>query len=158
MILIAAADRNWVIGKDGGQPFSLKGDLKRFRALTLGGCVIMGRKTLEALPGGRPLKGRRNIVLSRDPDFAVEGAEVCRSVEQVLALAPAHSFVIGGESVYRAMLPHCSTALITRIDGEFPGDRHLPDPGREPGWQAVEMSPPMEEDGLGYRFVTYRRM
>ena len=87
MDLIVAADRLWGIGKDGSQPFFIREDLRRFRALTLGGCVVMGRKTLAALPGGRPLPGRRNLVLSRDPGFAPEGAQVCRSPEQAARLA-----------------------------------------------------------------------
>ena len=86
MNLIVIADRRWGIGKDGRQPFFLKEDLRRFRELTLGGCVIMGRRTLEGLPGGRPLSGRRNLVLSRTPGFVPEGAEVCRSPEQAAAL------------------------------------------------------------------------
>ena len=157
MRLIAAVDRNWALGKDGDQLVYLKEDLKRFRALTEGGCVILGRRTLAALPGGRPLKNRRNIVLSRDPFFSADGAEVCRSVEEVLALAPDDAFVIGGGQVYRAFLPYCDTAYITKIDGAFPADCWLPDLDSEPGWTAAEESDRLEQDGLGYRYVTYRK-
>lgn len=157
MKLIAAVDRNWAIGKDGDQLVYLKDDLKRFRALTEGHCVVMGRKTLEALPGGAPLKNRRNVVLSRDEALSVEGAEVCRSVEEVLEIAPADAFVIGGAQVYRALLPHCDTAYITKIDGEFPADCWFPKLDEDPRWTAAEESEVREQDGLMYRYVTYRR-
>ena len=158
MKLIAAADRNWAIGKDGDQLVYLRADLKRFRALTLGKCVILGRKTLRTFPGGKPLKERHNIVLSRDPAFAPEGARVCRSVEEVLAIAPGDSVVIGGGSIYRAFLPHCDTAWITKIDGEFPADCHFPDLDLDPEWRVAEESEPLEENGISYRYVTYVRV
>ena len=132
MNLIVIADRRWGIGKDGRQPFFLKEDLRRFRALTLGGCVIMGRRTLEGLPGGRPLSGRRNLVLSRTPGFVPEGAEVCRSPEQAAALAGPEAFVIGGAGVYRAMLPWCVQAYVTRVEEAFPADCWMVDLDRAP--------------------------
>ena len=127
MKLIVAVDRSWAIGREGDQLLYLSADLRRFKELTLGGTVILGRKTLATFPGGRPLKGRRNLILSRSPDFAPEGAEVFRSVEELLAAAPEDSFVIGGESVYRALLPYCTTAYVTKIDAAFPADRFFPD-------------------------------
>lgn len=155
MKLIAAVDRNWAIGRGGDQLVYLKEDLKRFRALTLGKCVIMGRKTLAALPGGRPLPGRKNIVLSRAPGFAAEGAAVCRSVDEVLALAPPDAFVIGGASVYEALLPWCDTAYITKIDGAFPADCWLPNLDRLPEWTEADRSEPLEQDGMTYQYITY---
>ena len=158
MKLIAAADRNWAIGRDGDQLVYLKEDLKRFRALTLGKCVILGRKTLATFPGGKPLVGRRSIILSRDPAFAPEGAEVCRSVDEALAAAPEDAVVIGGGSVYRAFLPHCDTAYITQIDGEFSADCHFPDLDEDPEWKVAEVSEPLDENGISYRYVTYVRV
>lgn len=158
MKLVAAVDRRWAIGKDGDQLVYLKEDLKRFRALTLGKCVILGRKTLCTFPGGKPLKERHNIVLSRDPEFAAEGARVCHSIEETLALASEDAVVIGGESIYRAFLPHCDTAYITKIDGEFPADCHFPNLDENPEWRVTEESEPLEEDGLSYRYVTYVRV
>lgn len=158
MNLIAAADRNWGIGKDGGQPFSLREDLRRFRALTMGKCVILGRRTLEALPGGLPLPGRRNLVLSRQADFAPEGAEVFRSAADVLAAAPEDAFVIGGGSVYRTLLPHCGRAYVTRLEGAWETDVRMPDLDRDPEWTVEDASPVMEENGVRFRFVTYRRV
>ena len=105
MNAIVAVDENWAIGKDGDQLCYISTDLKRFKELTLGHPVILGRRTLATFPGGRPLKGRRNLVLSRDPAFLPEGAEVFRDVESLLSQAPEDSFIIGGESVYKALLP-----------------------------------------------------
>ena len=114
MNVIAAVDRNWAIGKDGDQLIYISEDLRRFKALTTGHPVILGRGTLATFPGGRPLKGRRNLILSRNPDFAPEGAEVFPNLEALLAAAPEDAFVIGGASVRyrvhhqnRAELPGC---------------------------------------------------
>ena len=104
MNMIAAVDQNWAIGKDGDQLVYIPEDLKRFKALTTGHPVILGRKTLATFPGGRPLKGRRNLILSQSAGFAPEGAEVFRDLSALLAAAPEDSFVIGGASVYAALL------------------------------------------------------
>ena len=121
MYVIAAVDQNWAIGKGGDQLCYLPADLRRFQALTTGHPVILGRKTLATFPGGRPLKNRRNLILSRDPAFAPEGAEVFRSLEALRAAAPADSFVIGGASVYAALLDGCDTAYITKIGKAWEG-------------------------------------
>lgn len=131
-------DRNWAIGKGGDQLVYLRTDLKRFQALTTGHAVILGRKTLATFPGGRPLKNRRNLVLSRDPDFHPEGAEVFPTLEALLAAAPEDAFVIGGGSVYRALLDRCSTAYITKLDAAWPADTWLPDLDALPEWQVAE--------------------
>ena len=103
MYAIVAADRNWGIGRDGDQLCYIPADLKRFQALTTGHAVVLGRRTLSTFPGGRPLKGRRNLILSRNPDFAPEGAEVYPDLDSLLAQAPEDSCVIGGASVYAAL-------------------------------------------------------
>ena len=157
MNLIAAVDRNWAIGKGGDQLVYLRTDLKRFQALTTGHAVILGRKTLATFPGGRPLKNRRNLVLSRDPDFHPEGAEVFPTLEALLAAAPEDAFVIGGGSVYRALLDRCSTAYITKLDAAWPADTWLPDLDALPEWQVAEEGEEREENGVRFRYVTYRR-
>lgn len=157
MNLIAAVDRNWAIGKGGDQLVYLRTDLKRFQALTTGHAVILGRKTLATFPGGRPLKNRRNLVLSRDPDFHPEGAEVFPTLEALLAAAPEDAFVIGGGSVYRALLPRCSVAYITKLDAAWPADTWLPDLDALPEWQVAEEGEELEENGVRFRYVTYRR-
>ena len=157
MDLIVAVDQNWAIGKDGEQLLYLSQDLKRFKALTLGHAVILGRRTLSTFPGGRPLKGRRNLILSTTPGFAPEGGEVYPSLDALLAAAPADAFVIGGESVYRALLDRCGTAYVTKILAQYPADRYFPDLGADPRWESVEESELLEENGVRFRYVTYRR-
>lgn len=158
MNIIAAVDQNWAIGRDGDQLVYLSEDLQRFKALTTGHPVILGRKTLATFPGGRPLKGRRNLILSRSPDFAPEGAEVFPDLDTLLKAAPEDSFVIGGASVYRALLDRCGTAYITKINRSFPGaDCWFPNLDKLPDWTAVEESPLQEEKGIFFRYVTYRR-
>ena len=157
MNVIVAVDQNWAIGKDGDQLVYLSEDLKRFKSLTTGHPVILGRKTLATFPGGRPLKGRRNLILSRNTDFAPEGAEVFSDVETLRAAAPEDAFVIGGASVYRQLLPWCDTAYVTKIDRAFPADCHFPDLDQDPAWERTEECAPLEQDGIIYRYVTYRR-
>lgn len=159
MNLSVAVDQNWAIGNKGDQLVYLSEDLKRFKSLTLGKIVIVGRKTLATFPGGRPLKGRRNLILSTTPGYQVEGAEVFPDLESLLAAVTTDedAFVIGGESVYRALLPHCHTAYVTKIDAAFPADRYFPDLDQDPDWVIDEESDFMEQDGLKFRYVTYIR-
>ena len=119
MKLIAAVDEHWALGKGGDQLVYISQDLKRFKTLTTGHPVILGRKTMATFPGGRPLKGRRNLILSRNPDFAPEGAEVYPDLDSLLAQAPEDSCVIGGASVYQALLGKCDTAYITKIHKSY---------------------------------------
>lgn len=158
MNAIVAVDQNWAIGKGGDQLCYISADLKRFKELTLGHAVILGRKTLATFPGGRPLKGRRNLVLSRDPAFQPEGAEVYHDIETLLAQAPADSFVIGGESVYRSLLEHCDRVYVTKIMSTFSADTWFPDLDRDPAWQVGERAEPLEEKGLSFQYVTYERV
>ena len=159
MKLIVAVDQNWAIGKEGDQLCYLKEDLKRFKELTLGHPVILGRKTLATFPGGRPLKGRDNLILSRDPNFEAEGAQVFHDMDSLLTAAPHDSFVIGGGSVYKALLPYCDTAYVTKIDHAFPdADVWFPNLDADPAWEITQEEPPLEQDGLIYRYVTYQRV
>lgn len=157
MELIVAVDENWAIGKDGDQLAYISEDLKRFKALTTGHPVILGRKTLATFPGGRPLKGRRNLILSRDPAFRPEGAEVYGDIDALLAVAPEDSFVIGGGSVYRALLGACGTAHVTKIHREFPADTWFPDLDQSPDWELTAEEGPYMSGGLCFSYMTYRR-
>ncbi|OUN12249.1 dihydrofolate reductase [Flavonifractor sp. An91] len=158
MNLIAAVDQNWAIGKDGDQLCYIPADLKRFQTLTTGHAVILGRKTLATFPGGRPLKNRRNLILSRNAAFAPEGAEVFADVDSLLEAAPADAFVIGGESVYKALLPYCDKAYITKIDRAWPADAFFPDLDADPSWQVTEEGEWQEHESLAFRYVTYERV
>ncbi len=156
LTLIAAVARNGVIGNDNALPWRLPEDLKRFKELTLGHPIIMGRKTWASL--GRPLPGRRNIVISRDPDFKAPGGIVVASLAAALAASAdaSEAFVIGGAEIYALALPEAQCLRLTEIDRDFPGDTHFP--GFDPAaWRETERKSHRAADGLDYAFVTYQR-
>ena len=158
MNAIVVVDENWGIGRDGALLFSLPTDMKRFRSLTMGGTVLMGRKTLASFPGGRPLPKRRNVVLStgREP---IEGVDLVHSMDELRLAAegedPERVFVIGGGSVYAALLPYCRRALVTRAEACGDADTFFPNLDKLPGWEVEKESEPITENGITYRFVDY---
>ncbi|MDO4552301.1 MAG: dihydrofolate reductase [Bacillota bacterium] len=162
MKAIVAVDENWAIGREGELLVSLPGDLQHFRRVTLGKTVVMGRATLESLPGGKPLKGRRNLVLSSRLEPG-EGYEVASSPEELFLLLEAggpaqeEAFVVGGEQVYRLLLDHCHYIYVTKVEGRFPADKYFPDLDAMPDWECVQEGPWQEENLLRYRFTEYRR-
>ena len=160
MNAIVVVDSRWAIGCEGKLLFSLPTDMKRFRALTLNGTVILGRKTLDTFPGGRPLPKRRNIVITHNVDFDREGCEIAGSPEAALALAAGtpedQLWIIGGGSVYAALLSRCKRVYLTKVDDEAPGaDTFFPNLDKLPGWEVESTSEPVEENGVTYRFVDY---
>lgn len=158
MDLIVAVSRAWGIGKDGGQLFSIPEDLRFFKETTWGQTVLLGRRTLAALPGGAPLPGRRSIVLSRDAAFSVPGAQVCRCLPQLLQAAkeaPGEVWVIGGAQLYRLLLPYCRRALVTKIDADLPADAFFPDLDALPSWRLVNAGPQRRWKELSFSFWSY---
>ncbi len=160
MKLIAAQDRKGGIGLNGNLLISLPTDMKYFRTTTTGHTVIMGRKTLESFPGGKPLPKRRNIVLSTTIKDG-EGYEVCRAPEQLGSMLSdeerTDAFVIGGAQIYELLLPMVDEAYITEIDAEFEADTFIPVFRDLDGWTAESVSEPVEENGVKYVFAVYRR-
>ena len=154
--LVAAMGRNRVIGKDGTMPWHLPAELKHFRRVTRGKVVVMGRKTFESI--GEPLKGRTNIVLTRDPDFEAAGCEVAHSVEALLR-DERPLYVIGGAQLYRQFLPHADLMHLTRIDAEFEGDTFFPEFDLAE-WRlvAAEPHPPDEKNPYSFTIETYQRI
>ena len=156
--LIAAVASNGVIGADNRLPWRLSEDLKRFRALTTGHAVIMGRKTWDSLPHALP--ERQNIVVTRQSNFIAEGAEAADSFAAALARVklPAPVFCIGGGELYRAALPFATTLHLTEIAREFAGDARFPPLDRNE-WRetARENRPPAEPGEFAYSYVTYER-
>lgn len=150
---------NWGIGLEDRLLVSLSADLRRFRQLTTGQVVILGRKTLSTFPGGRPLKNRTNLILTRRPDRVPEGAVAASSLEALLALARGYDrdrlWVIGGASVYEALLPYCRRAFVTKTHLAPKADRFFPDLDRLPGWRLVQTSQPMEEGGVFFQYLDY---
>ena len=155
---IVAVYSDWGIGAKGTQPVVLKADRRHFREITGTAAVIVGRKTLEDFPGGRPLKGRQNIVVTRQ-SLEIEGAQVVHDTEEALSAARKQErcLVIGGASVYRQFFPYLDLVHVTKIELAPPSDSYFPDLDADPDWDCVEEGPRLEEDGIGYRFCTYRR-
>ena len=156
--LVAALGRNRVVGKGNRMPWHISEDLKRFKALTMGHPVVMGRKTFESI--GKALPGRNNIVVSRSPDFDAPGCRVVHSLEEALAAAvgAAEVFVIGGAEIYALALPRANRLNFTEVDVCIDGDAYFPDFERSL-WREVSREPHATEgpQRLRYAFVTYER-
>lgn len=162
IVLVAAVARNGCIGRNGGLPFRLPEDQQHFRRTTIGHPVIMGRKTWDSLPPRfRPLPERRNIVVSRNPDWQAEGAEPARSLHAALARIEGEpiAFVIGGGELYREALPHADELVLTEIDRDIDGDTFFPAWDRSRfemlNREAHHAAPPNDFD---FAFATYRRI
>ncbi|MBA3381110.1 MAG: dihydrofolate reductase [Actinobacteria bacterium] len=156
--LVAAVARGGVIGFEGGLPWRIPEDMRRFRELTLGHAVVMGRRTWDSLPERfRPLPGRRNVVVTRDPAWEAEGAERASSLEGALELLDGvpRVFVIGGGELYAAALPFADELLLTEIDLEVEGDTFFPSLGRD-AFEEVSREQHVSEDGTTFAFVSYR--
>ena len=141
--------------------WSIPADMKFFRETTKGNIVIMGRKTLESFPQGQPLKNRVNIVITRKKDYKVKGAVIVHSVEEAVKEAKKYEgelFVIGGESIYRAMLAYCDTAYVTKIDHAFDADTYFPNLDEDKEWQMITISEEQTCFDLEYYFTVYERV
>lgn len=154
---IVAVYADWGIGRNGTQPVVLRADRRRFRELTAGAAVLVGRRTLADFPGGRPLPGRANLVLTRGPEIA--GAETVRGVAEALAAAARYErcFVIGGASVYRALLPWIGRVYVTRLDACPPSDAFFPNLDEDRDFVCTDPGEDLEENGVRYRFQVWER-
>lgn len=161
MNLIVAADENWAIGNKNELLVRIPADHKLFRQETTGKVVVLGRKTLETFPQKLPLKNRTNIILSSDPAYRVKDADVVHDVEELmeeLKKYPDESiYVIGGESVYRQLLPYCNVAHVTKIDRAYEADAYFPDLDKDPEWEITAESDEQVYFDLTYHFVKYER-
>jgi dihydrofolate reductase len=155
--LVVARASNGVIGREGKLPWHLPADLKRFKALTMGSVMVMGRKTFESLPGLLP--GRRHIILTRDPDWSAQGAEVVHTPQQALAAAgDLPVTVIGGAEIFRIFLPLADRIELTEVHGDVPGDTVMPDPREAGGWREIARKEhPAEGERPAFAFVTLER-
>ena len=162
MNLIAAVDRNWAIGYKNELLVRIPEDQKWFRETTTGKAVIMGRKTLESFPNKSPLKNRLNVVITSDMNYSVPGAVVVHSIDEAVEAVRDYAdddvYVIGGESIYRQMLPLCSTAHITKVDYAYQADAHFPELDKEEGWKITETSDERTYFDIIYEFVKYERV
>ena len=162
MNAIVVADKNWCIGKDGGLLVHLSKDLKYFKEKTIGKTLIVGRKTLESFPGGKPLMGRKTIVLTKNTSYKAEGAYICHSKDEVLdavrTLSPADVFVAGGGAIYRQFLDDVDKVFVTKICNEYSGDTFFPNLDEDEGFVLESEGETIEENGVKFKFCIYNRI
>ena len=156
IVLVVARARNGAIGRDNALPWHLPEDLRHFKATTMGGTLLMGRRTFESI--GRPLPGRRTVVLTRDADWSYPGVERAGSLDEALARCAdlAEVFVVGGAQVYAEALPRADRIVVTEVDAEVDGDAFFPatDPAR---WRCVSEAPAVSRTGLRYAIRVLER-
>lgn len=159
MEAVVAVFSDWGIGSDGTQQVVLKADRAHFRDITTGNAVIVGRKTLEDFPGGKPLKNRYNIVVTRQ-NISIEGATVVHSTEEALKEAEKQerTIIIGGASIYKQFFPFTDIVHITKIESAPHSDSFFPNLDSLPDWKLEDATDWMEENGTRYCFCTYRRI
>ena len=161
MKAILSADTNWGIGNKNKLLVSIPSDMKFFRETTTGNVVVMGRKTLESFPGGLPLKNRINIVLTGNKDYKVKDTVIVHSEEELMEELKKYNtddiYVVGGESIYRMMLPHCDTVYVTKIDRAFEADTFFPDLDEMEEWEMTEEGEEQTCFDLTFCFTTYKR-
>lgn len=162
MNLIVAVDKNWAIGNQNKLLVSIPADMKFFRETTMNKVVVMGRKTLESFPNGLPLKKRTNIVITRDKNYQVKDAIVVHSVEEAVEELKKYDeeeiYVIGGESIYRQMLPYCKVAHVTKINHAYEADTFFPNLDEMEDWEVTGVSDEQTYFDLEYEFVRYERV
>lgn len=162
MNLIVAVDKNWAIGCGNRLLVSIPADMKFFRETTMGKVVVMGRKTLESFPAGQPLKNRTNIVITKDKNYKVKDAVVVTSVEEALEELKKYGeeeiYVIGGESIYRQLLPYCKTAYVTKIDHTYEADTYFPNLDEMEDWKMTGITEEQTYFDLEYVFTRYERV
>ena len=154
--IIVAMSNNNVIGINNTLPWHIPQDLKRFKSLTMGNPIVMGRKTFDSI--GRPLPGRKNIVITRNEDSIIEGVEIVNSINSLLALIKdeEHVFVIGGEQIYKIFLDHATHLYVTEVDSDVVGDAHFPKLSTSQ-WKEVGREKLVSKDNLHFSFVDYIR-
>ncbi len=162
MNLIVAVDENWAIGNKNELLISIPADHKFFRQETTGKVIILGRKTLETFPQGLPLKNRTNIIMSTNKDYRVKDAVVVHDLDELLSQIEKYDtedvYVVGGESVYRLLLPYCDTAHVTKIDHAYEADAYFPDLDAMPEWKITADSEEQTYFDITYHFLKYERV
>ena len=159
MKLIAAVSENWGIGKENRLLFSIPKDMQFFREKTIGKTVILGRKNLESFPGGKPLKNRTNVVLTRDKNFQRDGVITVNSIDELLKLdcVDENAFVIGGESIYRGLLDYCDLCYITKVHETAKSDKFMVNLDESADWQLLSETEKIEDNGHIISFCVYKR-
>lgn len=162
MNLIVAVDENWAIGNKNELLISIPADHKFFRQETTGKVVILGRKTLETFPQGLPLKNRTNIIMSTNKEYQVKDAVIVHDLDELLSQIEKYDtkdvYVVGGESVYRLLLPYCDTAHVTKIDHAYEADAFFPNLDDMPEWRITADSEEQTYFDITYHFLKYERV
>lgn len=162
MNLIVAVDSNWGIGLKNKLLVQIPNDMKFFRQETTGKIIVMGRKTLESFPQGQPLAKRVNIVLTSDRNYQVKGADIVHSMEELMEELKKYNsedvYVIGGESIYRQLLPFCDVAHVTKIDHSYEADTYFPNLDSDPEWKITAESEEQTYFDIAYTFTKYERI
>lgn len=161
MNLIVAVDENWAIGNKNELLVRIPADHKFFREETTGKVVVLGRKTLETFPQGMPLKNRTNIIMSTNQNYKVKDAIVVHSVEELLEELKKYNdedvYIIGGDSIYKQMLPYCNVAHVTKIDHAYEADAYFPNLDKMPEWEITADSDEQVYFDLTYHFLKYEK-
>ena len=162
MNLIVNVSENWAIGRGNELLFHLSTDMKFFKSQTIEKTVVMGRKTLESFPGKNPLPKRKNIVLTTNPDFCAENVEIIHSIDELLKKIDLENsediYVIGGETIYRQLLPYCDTAFVTKVASTVnDADAFMVNLDDDENWEIADESETMNEKGYDFKFVTYKK-
>lgn len=160
MNIIVMVDENWAIGRQEKQLIQIPGNQRNFDRLTMGGTLLMGRKTLQAMPQGQPLYGRSNVVLSENPAYQAKGVTVCATAEDFFNRKeefPGEIFVCGGERVYKEFLPYCDTVYVTFVEKSYDADRYFENLDKSSEWELLEESDEQTYFDITYYFRKYTR-
>ena len=161
MKAIVNVDNNWGIGIGDKLLNHIPADMKFFRETTTGNVVVMGRATFMTFPGPKALPNRVNIVLKRDKEWSAPDVTVCHSTDELFSLLKNYDsdsvFIIGGSNVYEQLLPYCDTVYVTKVNSAKTADKFFPDLDSMQEWSAVSESDIMEHNGVGFRFLTYKK-
>ena len=160
MKLIVAVNENWGIGSDNDLLYHIPEDMKFFRGKTKDNVIIVGRKTLESFPGGNPLKNRTNIVLTTDKNYKKDDVIVVNSKEELFLELKNHKdkeiYLCGGEQIYKLLYSYCDIAYVTKIEDNKPAQKYMQNLYNESDWEIIEQSELLEDNGLKFKFVTYK--
>ncbi len=162
MIAIAAVDQNYAIGLGKAMLYHLPADLKHFAKATAGKVLVMGRATLDSFPGGKPLPRRVNIVLTRNPDYKRDDVLIARDFAELARLLapypPDTVMLLGGDSVYHALIDSCSRAILTKVDAAAPADKYFPNLDQRANWRLISCDQPMIDNGYTIKICEYENL
>lgn len=161
MNFIVAVDKDWNIGNNGNLLLAIPDDLKQFREKTINRVVVLGRRTLQTFPGGKPLAGRTNIILTRQKNFSAEDAIICHSFAELFQQLAIYKdddiFIIGGGEIYDKLIPYCKTGYVTKINKSYPADTSIVNLDKKSNWKIIkEEGPYLFKEDIYYSYLVYQ--